>query len=443
MSRILHQNRNGCALQGAVKTLAAVEGFVPVIHSNAGCAIGQTPDWTELPSTILMEKQIVFGGASRLREQIKNTAKILDGELYVVVTGCASEMVGDDVPAMVKEAREQQLPVIGLETAGFRGNVYRGYELSVKKILEKINNNTTDSPVLKGTVNLLGIVPGQDLFWEGSLAQLHRLLDSLGLEANPLFGDGQGTAAWQRACRAELTLVLSPWGLEGADFLEEQYGVPYLESGGVPVGAEDENRLAVKLAERLGLDGEQTARRNRKALQLQTRCLGRLAPLYYSRGLQKEAAIVGPSAFAAGYAKFLAECFGQIIPAVIVTDDPPEEKRQDIIRFITGEGFGAGDADPGSGLIPKVYFTDDTLEIHHLLEEARPEIILGSVLEKPAAAGLGVPLLIASGHQEGFVVLNKSYTGTEGAMALVEDYANALLSHQPAYTGDKGEERRL
>lgn len=435
MSRSIHQNRNGCALQGAVKTLAAVEGAVPVIHSNSGCAIRQTLHWEELPSTNLIEKQIVFGGASRLREQIKNTAKIMNGDLYVVVTGCSSEMVGDDVPAMVKEAQEQQLPVIGLETAGFRGSVYKGYELLVKGLLEKLPREVGEAPLPRGTVNLLGIVPGQDLFWEGTLERIGRLLDDLGLQANPLFGSGRGIAAWQLASRARLNLVLSPWGMEAARYLEEQYGIPALVTWGIPVGAEDENRLAAQVAERLGLDAGPLLQRNQLAIQRQARFLGKLGPLFYASDLQKEAAVVGPSAFAVGYARFLAECFGQRILAVIVTDDLTETQQQSLTEAFI-KAAAAADADDGSNggsHMPKLYFTEDTLEIHRILEEVRPEIILGSVLEKPVADKLEVPLLIAAGPAEDFVALTKSYAGTDGAMVLAEDYCNALLGHQKTY----------
>src|SRR5512133_1258542 len=136
MGLSLEASRSGCALHGAVYSALAVGGVVPIIHGTSGCGIqahlggALRSGWNgsgasggaALPSSNISEKQVVFGGTSRLREQIKNTVKVLSGELYVVLSGCAAEMVGDDISAMTKEAREQGFPVISISTPGFRGS---------------------------------------------------------------------------------------------------------------------------------------------------------------------------------------------------------------------------------------------------------------------------------------------------------------------------------
>ena len=38
----------------------------------------------------------------RLAQQIENTLKLIDGDLYMVLTGCMVEMIGDDTRAVVK-----------------------------------------------------------------------------------------------------------------------------------------------------------------------------------------------------------------------------------------------------------------------------------------------------------------------------------------------------
>ncbi len=64
----------------------------------------------------------------------------------------------------------------------------------------------------KGLVNVLGIIPNQDVFWRGNLREIQRVLERLGLKANVLFGhDEFGLDVWRRIPSAELTIVLSPW----------------------------------------------------------------------------------------------------------------------------------------------------------------------------------------------------------------------------------------
>jgi nitrogenase molybdenum-iron protein beta chain len=49
------------------------------------------------PSTNVAEKEIIFGGEGRLEEQIRTTVELIDGDLYVVISGCQVEMIGDDI----------------------------------------------------------------------------------------------------------------------------------------------------------------------------------------------------------------------------------------------------------------------------------------------------------------------------------------------------------
>jgi nitrogenase molybdenum-iron protein beta chain len=178
-------DRNGCALHGSVRLLEAIEGVVPILHASPGCGAsaglgtdaaanscdGPVASVRELSATLLQEKQVVFGGTARLREQIKNTLKVHNGDLYVVVTGCVPEIVGDDTPAMVKEAREQRFPVIGVASPGFKGHAWTGYAQTARALLDQASLLPSSGDGPAPDVNLLGLVPGQDPGWEGDLLE--------------------------------------------------------------------------------------------------------------------------------------------------------------------------------------------------------------------------------------------------------------------------------
>ena len=82
MTQQIINARNGCLLQGVLNATKAVGGFVPIIHSNPGCGFqgylggslldGPFGNEGDIPATNVSEKHVVFGGTSRLREQIKN-----------------------------------------------------------------------------------------------------------------------------------------------------------------------------------------------------------------------------------------------------------------------------------------------------------------------------------------------------------------------------------
>jgi nitrogenase molybdenum-iron protein beta chain len=54
-----------------------------------------------IPCTNAEEKDVVFGGEKKLDGLIEETFKVIDADLYVVITGCTAAIVGDDVGSVV------------------------------------------------------------------------------------------------------------------------------------------------------------------------------------------------------------------------------------------------------------------------------------------------------------------------------------------------------
>ena len=422
-------SRNGCALHGALKVLGAVNGFQPIVHSSAGCSIQNklasvhytdnafNAGWLETPATNLTEKQVVFGGTARLREQIKNTVKIHEADLYIVVTGCVPELVGDDVPAMVKEAQDQAFPVISASTPGFKGDVYKGYEIILKSIIGQLprlfyhesQKNTT-------LINILGVIPGQDPFWEGSLYELNRLLGLLNIQTNTLVGFGQDINSWKTIPDAALNLIVSPWGFPIAKYLEETYQTPYLNIGWFPVGTDDTAGFINEIVKFIPVDPEVLQKVLLQQKKLSDYHIVKIGEAYFKFNFQKRITIIGISSSVIGIARFLNHSFGQIISTVIITDNPSEELKAaitDILQFSE-----------------KIVFTEDGKKIQDILLKDKPEFILGSSLERNAANELQVPLLEISFPSAEHIILNKTYFGYYGALQLIEDFASLLIGRK-------------
>ena len=429
----IEQSRSSCVLHGALATFGAIEGVVPVVHSTSGCGVqyeqgvtpfgGATPacaSWgAPISASNITEKHVVFGGGSRLREQLKNTVKVVQGDLYVVVTGCATEMVGDDIPAMTKEGREQGWPVIYANTPGFGGSTHRGYEIAVHSLIEQLP--TLPAPAAwpeSGLVNVFGIIPQQDPFWQGHLLDLEELFEEIGLTLNPLFGAGRDISDWQRLPQAALNLVTSPWGLDAARLLHAKYGTPWVEIQGVPVGAQAVGELLDLLQEKLPLDVNTVKAIRAKQEGGFDRSVARIAPQYYAGGFQREFAIVGEIGLIPSIAKFLVETLGLIPKLVIITDPLHEEQRDQRAGPLRAylASFGASLA-----------FSEDTGEIEDLLRASEPDLILGSSLERSVAEKLNARFLPISFPIANRVILNRSYAGYEGGLTLIEDLGSTIL----------------
>ena len=432
MARPLECSGAGCSLHGALHSALAVPGVVPILHATAGCAIqasrnGAAAGWAgpdplgglATPASNVFEKQVVFGATSRLREQIKNTVKIIDAKLYVVLSSCATEMIGDDIPAMAKEARDQGLPVLSIASAGFRGSAHDGYVLFLKFVLAHPDLLGPTGGREPGLVNLLGIVPRQDAFWEGELAEWSRLLAGIGLRANPVFGPDGGVDGLRDLTRAGISLVLSPWGADIARLLERDAGVPWLDAGFLPVGAAASVEVLQILAGRLGIETVAAAEFIAAEKRREDHHLRRLAEYYFRHDLQRDFALVAGSLHAAGLSRFLIGTLGWLPRLVVIADNPPEEARPDLQRALlaAADGFGV-----------RVLFSEDAGEIEAAIVEQGAEIVLGRAFERSAAAALGVPLVQVAHPVTDRLVLDKNLSGVRGAVTLVEEIARVVLA---------------
>lgn len=421
--------RSTCALGGALAYINSLSKAAPVIHAGPGCGsvltfgqnfgggyqyIGHSGGFAA-PSSNTLERHVVFGGEERLREQIGTTLEVIDADLYFVVTGCTAGLIGDDVRAVVGEYAEKGKNVVFAETPGFKGSTYVGYEIATRALLRQVVRPAAKTQ--KRTVNLLGVVPAQDPFWQGNLGEIRRLLEKIGVKVN-ISGDGDTLRVLRKAAEAELNIVLSPTtGVAAAEYLREAHGVPFIQHS-LPVGTETGNLLR-KVAEALGIESGKVERVIAQEEEFLWKHLIKLSEAYAYILVNREFGIVNDSNYAIGLTRFLTNDLGLIPRIVILTDDPPEPRRESIL---------AGFAGLEGAIEPNVVFEPDGFNIERLLEENRPDILLGSTLDRETAKKLFIPILPVAFPLTDRVALSNSYSGYRGAVNLAEDIGSAILS---------------
>ena len=188
----IEQVRYVCSI-GAMHSASAIPRVIPITHCGPGCADKQFMNLAfyngfqgggygggaVVPSTNLTEREVIFGGADRLRELIEATLKILDADLFVVLTGCIPDLVGDDVGGVIGDFQERGVPIVYAETGGFRGNNFTGHELVTQAIIDQYVG-PFDGPRERGCANLWSLLPYHNTFWRGDLAELQRVLEESG-----------------------------------------------------------------------------------------------------------------------------------------------------------------------------------------------------------------------------------------------------------------------
>ena len=424
--------RYACAL-GALASVIAIEGAIPITHCGPGCASKQFHALSGIsgyqggefhaPSTNIGNKEVIFGGADRLDELIASTLKVMEAELYVVQSGCIPGLVGDDVANVVNTYQRRGVPIVFAETLGYRGNNFTGHETVVRAILDQyVAKQAGPAPqTRKGLVNVWSLLPYQNPFWRGDLAEIRRILEGIGLEVNILFGPAsRGLEEWRAIPAAELNLVLAPWlGLALARRLESVYGQPFLNIPAIPIGARATGALLRQVAAAVDADPARVASFIAREEREYYHYIRDFAHFYAGCASQyrlpSEINIVSESAYALAIAKFFVGDLGLNPGVFVLTENPPDNERAAI---------SAGFRDLAPGVDGEPIFEADGFRAHDLIAK-RPRvgeypILFGSTWEGATAGEIGAPLIEISYPATDEVVLARSYVGYRGALQLLE-----------------------
>ena len=145
MPKLIEQPRFSCAI-GAMQSVVAIKRGVPILHSGPGCAnqinllFSQGEGYaggSTIPCTNAEEKDVVFGGERKLANIIDGSFKVIDADLYVVLTGCTAAIVGDDVGSVVTKYQDEDKPIVYVETGGFKSNNYVSHSAVVNAIIDQ------------------------------------------------------------------------------------------------------------------------------------------------------------------------------------------------------------------------------------------------------------------------------------------------------------------
>jgi nitrogenase molybdenum-iron protein beta chain len=414
-SPLIEWPRYSCAL-GAQQTVVAIRRAAPILHSGPGCStkvqalIGQGEGYaggSTIPCTNSGETEVIYGGESRLREVIDGSFKVIDADLYVVLTGCTTDIVGDDVGGVVGEYQLEGRPVVYVETGGFKSNNYVSHELVVNSIIDQyVEPNKTNGGVKPGLVNVFASVPYQDPFWNGNLEEYKRILEGIGLEVNILFGeDSGGVTEWLSIPEAQFNIVVGAWvGLEIARHLKELYGTPFVHFPYFPLGARDTTAFLRQVIDAVDFDEPGRARADAFIRGEERKFYAHIDTLMdflleFRYALPRRLYTLLDASYALGFTRFLLNEVGILPAQQFVLDNTPERYQEEIRkRFSEVSHLGLRSAE--------VAFLADAGLAHDLI---RTDAGVG-----PSVCDAGVKSRVRDGGVEG-VADAESRAGVEGA----------------------------
>lgn len=428
MTKILDEPRYVCAL-GAMQTVQAINRAIPVIHAGPGCAgklagclAGTTGDSGYLnpqtyPCTNIGETEVVFGGEGKLHDVIENSLKVMDGDLFVVLSGCTTEIVGDDIDQVVSEFGDADKPVISVATAGFKGTNIEGHEWVINGLINQYLVRLPKREKIKGLVNIWSSVPSYDPHWIGNIRELENLVIELGLTANTIFGEFRGKENLDKVPLAEFNLLVSPWvGLDNVKLLEKKFDTPYLHYPTLPIGAHETSAFLRAVGDFAGVDKQHIDTLVEKHEKEYYYYLERSVDIFFeNRTASRMFTTVTDAANALAVSKFLINDLGLMPNTQFITEGVPEEHQERISGYFKDFSYGI-EAD--------VVFSTDGYLIHKQIEQedfSGAPLIVGSIFEKKLAQKLNGNFVCISVPIKEKVILHSSYVGYHGGLKLMED----------------------
>ena len=424
MSNVTEFPKGGCVLAGINSVLGAINRVCPIYHSGPGCCMQTTASdqgqsghksscfvsAVSIPSSNMLEKEVVFGGTNKLRTTIQGAIDIIDADAYFVLTGCTAGIIGDDIASVTNEFSEKGIEIYPIETPGFTGDSNLGYETVWNTFLDKVIEK--DVPKDEKLVNIFGIIPYHDPFWSGTLEEIDRILSRLGLRVNTFFTKGQGIEDIKKSSAAALNIIVNPWLFKGpAAKYESKFGVPSLRIPGLFVGATDTSKFVRSVGEALHLDKDLVEKVIADEEKYVYNYLGQAIGVLS----WKRFAVIADANNAVGFTRYLANDYS-FTPVLVIVSEPifrPEDK-ETIIKEISDLEY----AKP-----PKILFLSDQYEINQAIREEEEEItlIVGSSNDREIAREKDAQFILGAFPMSERLIFNRTYAGYRGSLTFTED----------------------
>ena len=133
-----------CKLFGALRVVLGIQDAIALVHSPRGCVynlrylLGVRGAKTDrILTTEMDEKDVIFGGESRLKKAIIEVDRNYKPNLIAILTSCASSIIGEDIELVARElnVNARLLPI---HSGGFEGDQIDGYKEALKRVVDLI-----------------------------------------------------------------------------------------------------------------------------------------------------------------------------------------------------------------------------------------------------------------------------------------------------------------
>jgi nitrogenase molybdenum-iron protein beta chain len=390
---------HACQPLGAELVAHGFEGSLPFVHGSQGCASYYRSTLNRhfrepapAVSDAMTEDGAVFGGQNNLHEALENAYTLYKPKMMPVFTSCMPEIIGDDLTAFIKNARQKgfvpkEFPVPYANTPSFNGSHIHGYDSMLLSILQTLTEGKQVEGRCTGKLNLIA---GFDCN-TGNYREYKRILKEFGIPYtllgdisdvfdSPLDGTYRiypgGTRLDEAAdsINGKATITLGPYATTKTfGWIKDNYAGKHV-SLQTPFGIAKTDSFIMKLAELFGKQVPESIKEERgRAVDAMTD-----AHQYMH---SKKFAIYGDPDYLLGYISFLLEMGAK--PHHILCSKGSKKVEKDIQALLDTSPYGKDG---------KIYINKDLWHLRSLVMTDPVDGIIGDTHGKFIARDAQLPL---------------------------------------------------
>jgi Nitrogenase molybdenum-iron protein, alpha and beta chains len=439
-----------CQPMGSALAFKGIENTMVLYHGSQGCSTYMRlhlahhfREPVDIASSSLSEKGAVYGGRENLKKGLRNVINRYNPKVIGVATTCLAETIGDDVPAIIREFKEEQgigddpekdIIIVPVSTPSYGESHVSGYIKALDAVVRKFTEKSEEEKSIKIPNGKLNVIPVESLspadvrelkeiFEVMSedyifLPDISETFDAPLREDLPKIAQG-GTPLSEIAdmpnSRASLGLGIVSKNL-AVKYLEETHNVPGYNVP-IPIGLSNTDSFFIELVKILGCPIPEKYQKERGRL------LDAMVDVHkYLYGVK--AAIYGDPDLVFSLTTFMLEL--GMNPVLVATGSKNrdfEAKIKQTVEIINPE------------IEPVVLNGIDFDTLNDAVRECNPEILIGNSNGKYIAKALNIPLVRVGLPIHDRVGAQRILTvGYRGAMELLDNITNTILEATDTFT---------
>lgn len=170
-----------CQPMGSALAFKGIENTMVLYHGSQGCSTYMRlhlahhfREPVDIASSSLSEKGAVYGGRENLKKGLRNVIKRYNPKVIGVATTCLAETIGDDVPAIIREFKEEEgieddpekdIIIIPVSTPSYGESHVSGYIKAIDAVVRKLTEKpeAQEKPKIPESIELIDYMESMEI----------------------------------------------------------------------------------------------------------------------------------------------------------------------------------------------------------------------------------------------------------------------------------------